>query len=552
MDTIIRFDVIAAVDDKHGISRDGHIPWQGTDAGNEDMRFFRDMTSNTIVIMGRKTWDSLTIRPLPKRVNIIISTTAVPSDVVDQPPEYKCVYWVTSFQAALDVAIRHWNMNKHIEYGAIGYIRGIYVIGGSRVYNEALTHPLLGRVFITYIKGDYGCDNFFPPLNGATNRQLKLIDTMKRKHTKTRMYEPVNEAEHRYIEVLRELMKQPVRPTRSGPTRSLFGVTLEFPLIEHGHHDHDHYNNAGRAIIPIMTHKRVAWRSGLTELLWMLSGRCANTDMLRKHNVKFWDGNTSADYLSKVGLDHYEPDRECGPIYGYQWRSFNATYNGPDDHPIDRNDHIDRNDLIDKGVDQFAQLITSLRNDPYGRRHIMSGWNPAQLDQMILPPCHMTYQFYVHSDGDGSDGSSDSDSSDDGSSSNGTKYLSCIMYQRSGDYLLGVPINISNTAFLTHIVAKLTGMIAYSIKIVIADCHVYEDHINTLENSMIDILDRKLYGFPRFSFSDDIAAKDYSDHHRSVSSIIDELITDMTNAKNMGVVISDYHYGPSIRLMMSP
>ena len=170
---------------------------------------------------------------------------------------------------------------------------------------------------------------------------------------------------------------------------------------------------------------------------------------LEKAGVRIWQGNSTREYLDSIGLNDYA-EGECGPIYGFQWRHFNAKYEGCDA------------DYTGKGVDQLGEIIRLIREEPNSRRMFMSGWNPTQMKEMALPPCHVSYQFYVQ----------------DG-------YLSCQMYQRSGDMFLGVPFNIGSTALLTYMLAHHTGLKPKKIVIVIGDAHIYEQHIDAVNTQLM-------------------------------------------------------------------
>jgi thymidylate synthase len=196
--------------------------------------------------------------------------------------------------------------------------------------------------------------------------------------------------------------------------------------------------------IPILTTKKTAWKTCLKELLWFISGKTSNK-LLLDQGVHIWDGNASREFLDSRGLNHYEVN-ELGPIYGHQWRHFNAKWQG------------DAHDYSGEGVDQLQQIIDALKDPKQrtSRRLIMTAWNPSQLDEMSLPPCHNFCQFNVH----------------DGNQ------LSCAMYQRSSDEFLGQPINIASYSFLTHLLAKHCGLQAYEFVYFIGNCHIYENAID--------------------------------------------------------------------------
>jgi len=204
-------------------------------------------------------------------------------------------------------------------------------------------------------------------------------------------------------------------------TRSVFGYQMRFNLQEG---------------FPATTTKKLAWRAVVSELLWFLEGsgderRLAEilhgTRDLSKTTI--WTANAKADYW--LPRAHFEGD--LGRVYGVQWRDF-------------------------LGVDQVQRLIDGIKNDPSGRRHILSAWNPAELTDMALPPCHVLSQFDV------TDG-----------------YLSCQMYQRSCDMFLGVPFNIASYSLLTHIIARECGLKVGDFVWTGGDCHIYNNHFEAVE-----------------------------------------------------------------------
>jgi len=227
--------------------------------------------------------------------------------------------------------------------------------------------------------------------------------------------------------------------------------------------------------IPILTTKKTAWKTCLKELLWFIRGQTDNK-ILKKQGVHIWDANGSREFLDSRGLNFYKED-VLGPIYGYQWRHFNANYDYFKAKQI-QNDQMS-NIMGDRcyGVDQLQQIIDALKDPKQrtSRRLIMTAWNPCQLDQMALPPCHILCQFNVH---------------------DGNK-LSCSMYQRSIDTILGQPFNIASYSFLTHLLAKHCGLEAYEFVYFMGNCHLYE---NAIDAAKLQIT-REPYPFPTVSIT---------------------------------------------------
>ena len=210
-----------------------------------------------------------------------------------------------------------------------------------------------------------------------------------------------------YLDLMQTILDKGVRKEdRTGTgTLSIFGYQMRFDLA---------------AGFPAVTTKKLHLRSIIYELLWFLQGD-SNVKYLQDHGVTIWD-----EWADEKG--------DLGPVYGYQWRNWPAA-NG-------------------RSIDQIAQLIHRLQNNPDSRRHIVSAWNPADVDQMALPPCHTLFQFYV---------------------ANGR--LSCQLYQRSADVFLGVPFNIASYALLTRMVAQVCGLQPGDFVHTFGDAHLYLNHL---------------------------------------------------------------------------
>ncbi|PIE84130.1 MAG: thymidylate synthase [Bacteroidia bacterium] len=211
-----------------------------------------------------------------------------------------------------------------------------------------------------------------------------------------------------YLELARHIVQRGARRSnRTGvDTIGVFGYQMRFDL------------GAG---FPLLTTKKLHWKSIAHELLWFLRGD-TNVGYLQEQGVRIWN-----EWADERG--------ELGPIYGAQWRSWSR---GDGEH-----------------IDQIARLVEELRRNPDSRRHIVSAWNVGDLERMALPPCHILFQFYV------ADGR-----------------LSCQLYQRSADVFLGVPFNIASYALLTHIVAHCTGLVPGDFVHTLGDAHIYVNHLD--------------------------------------------------------------------------
>ena len=246
-----------------------------------------------------------------------------------------------------------------------------------------------------------------------------------------------NHPEKQYIQLIRDILeKGSLEMGRNGNTKYLFGYSMRFSLSD--------------GTIPLLTTKRVAWKTCFNELMWFVRGDTDNTKLQQK-GVHIWDGNSTREFLDSRQL-YENKENDLGPVYGHQWRHFNAPYS-------DCN-----TDYTGQGIDQLQQIINDLRS-PDGqtsRRLVMTAWNPCQINEMALPPCHVLVQFNVRNN----------------------KYLSCALYQRSGDVGLGVPFNIASYSFLTHILAKHCDLIPEDFVYFLGNAHIYENHISVLETQI--------------------------------------------------------------------
>lgn len=286
----------------------------------------------------------------------------------------------------------------------------------------------------------------------------------------------INKNENVYLNALKDILENgDVRSTRNSKTISKFGVKLDFDISDS---------------FPLLTTKKVYFHGVLHELLWFIKGD-TNSKNLENNNVNIWRSNSTREYLDSLKLFNYE-EGDCGPIYGFQWRHYGAVYTGPDSN---------YNGL---GIDQLKNCIDLIKKDPNSRRIFMSAWNPVQLDIMALPPCHVSYQFYVTDD----------------------KKLSCMMYQRSGDMFLGIPFNIASTSLLVYILSKITDLKPGNVSIVIGDAHIYEEHVDAVKTQ----LTRKPYEAPKL--------------------IINKYFSNIDDYKYEHFEVVDYKYYPTIKAKM--
>lgn len=262
--------------------------------------------------------------------------------------------------------------------------------------------------------------------------------------------------ELQYLSLIKNIIQNGVKQKgRNGYTKTVIGASMRFPLN----------NNQ----IPFITTKKLAWKSCLKELLWFINGETDNT-LLQNQNVKIWNDNASREFLDSRELYNHEVN-DLGPIYGYQWRNFNKKYTNK--KTLNRQKQLSK--FIGKGkgeIDQLQNIIDSLQNpkEINSRRLLMTAWNPCQLKQMALPPCHVLSQFHVLDN-----------------------KLSCTMYQRSGDIGLGIPFNIASYSFLTILLAHHCGLEPGEFIHFIGNAHIYEEH----EEALLEQIERKPFHFPK-------------------------------------------------------
>lgn len=273
----------------------------------------------------------------------------------------------------------------------------------------------------------------------------------------------MNPDERQYIDLIRDILERgSLEPGRNGDTLSIFGRTMRFSLKD--------------GQLPLFTTKRVAWKTCFAELSWFIRGRTDNRE-LQERGVHIWDANATRTFLDSRGLDNYS-EGILGPVYGYQWRHFNAPYIQGADVPYYGTSTPNSNARVETpppyaGIDQLQTIIDALRHptERYSRRLILTAWNPLQNDQMALPPCHVLAQFRVQ---------------------RGNR-LSCALYQRSGDVGLGVPFNVASYSFLTHLLATHCGLEAEELVHFIGDAHIYLEHVDSLKIQ----LEREPFPFPK-------------------------------------------------------
>lgn len=387
---------------KLGIGFQGKMPWHVP----EDLTFFKKTTKGHTIVMGRKTFESIGSKPLPNRKNIVLTKSLNDTDNV---------VIVNSFQS----------LNEEI-FDDIKEGKDVYIVGGEMLYKEYLCKA--DKILLTHIHKTYICDTFFPDIPNTWQLTKYSKDTNctfleYTKHTSNTCIDEI------YTNVLNNVLcygNHREDRTQTG-TISLFGQQMKIDISQE---------------CPLLTGKKVAWKTCIIELLWFLRGE-TDANILKKQNVHIWDGNTTREFLDKRGL--YYPEGELGPGYGWQIRRSGAKYPNPEG-----------------GIDQLAQIEYLLKTDPFSRRIMWNLYVPEDLDKMALVPCHYSFQLYV-------------------TVIDNVKYLSGLVNLRSNDLFLGNPFNIFCYYTLIRILALKCDMKPKELILNIGDAHIYSNHVSQVK-----------------------------------------------------------------------
>jgi thymidylate synthase len=467
------YTIIACVDIKGGISKDGVIPWQIQEDSNyflDTIRYNRTNNKN-VLIMGYNTY--INCCNIKDCIFIIIT-----SKTFDVPENH---HIVRSVDESILFVSTHYQDNN------------IFICGGSKIYNEFYNkHDKVNiKENINIINKDYSCDNFIEKTILLDNKLIiPVID--KKNNENVLMYTDFNMFDKNHDEynyknlILNILFDGEKRMTRNAIVYSVFGRMLRFNLNK----------------FPLLTTKKMFFTGIFEELMFFIRGKTDSTELLKK-GVKIWEGNTSREFLDKMGfIDRQVGD--MGPMYGYQLRYFNKSYK--DDNPQT------------SSFDQLEYCLNLLRNDPTSRRIIMTTYNPAQAFDGVLFPCHgICIMLNTHLIKE-------------------NKYkLNLMMTQRSCDYFLGVPFNIASYALLVYIICdKINNeenrkyeYIPGELIINLGDTHIYEEHKAQAIRQFL----RESYDFPTLTFInhpkniedykiEDIMISDYKCHPGIIAKMI--------------------------------
>jgi len=446
---------IVAVDKNFGIGKNNGIPWYIS----EELKYFKNLTNNNVVVMGSKTFFSIPIkfRPLKNRFNIVLTNN---KELLKNNHELSNLKFINFKCPKNTLNIENYN-HLHKFISIFSLVRSnqlykdkeIFIIGGQKIYelffdlfdNTKYFELQLNRIYLTYLDKDYKCDTFFKKLT----EDFKLKKYSDKYYNKDEnvyfrycIYEKdiisKKNCENKYLDIARNILDNGnyrLDRTDTG-IYSIFGTHTRYDISSY---------------IPMITTKRVPFKTCIHELLWFLQGDTNNKNLQEK-KVHIWNGNSSRDFLDNIGLNHLE-ENDCGACYGFQWRHFGAQYK-------DCN-----TDYEGKGFDQVKYVLDLLKNDPFSRRIFLSAWNSTDLDKTCLPPCHVSIQFFVEE-------------------INNIKHLSGHMYQRSADWFLGEPFNILSYTALVYLFATICDMKPKELIISTGDTHIYSNHVEQMKEQI--------------------------------------------------------------------
>lgn len=437
--------IVAICKKNNGIGFKGGMPWKL----KNELKYFKEITSNNdtdthnVVIMGRKTWESLPKKPLPNRINIVISRNKDP-EFIKSIEQYNKTFVsdnINSFMETLP--------NLLIETPYIKY--NIFVIGGEEIYKMAIKSIFCERLYITEIYKEFECDTFFPEIN-KEEYSLTNVSEFKEElgvYYRHKIYKNnrfitdisevwVNREEMQYINTMKTIINDGIETsdrTNVG-TLSIFGEQFKYDLSD---------------TFPALTTKRIYLKGIFEEFMLYLTGKTDN-GILNEKNIHIWDGNTTREFLDNRGLGHY-PVGDMGETYGFNFRHFGAKY-------------IDcKHDYTGQGTDQLDNILDLIKNDPNSRRIIINLWNANTLNNAALPACLCMYQFYVNTR---------------------DKKLNLQIYIRSSDFFLANNWNACTGALFVIMICNLEDidLTPGTLTVVTGDTHIYKNHIDQVNENL--------------------------------------------------------------------
>ena len=447
--------IVAYQAKNRGIGIDNSIPWYIS----QDLSYFKQKTIGTsltgdgaknIVLMGRKTWESIPDRhkPLCNRQNYIVSSNTSEKYRRDIE-QYQDTILINDLDSCLETLQKIQKIQN----------TNIWIIGGSSIYKYVLEKVgLIKEIYVTEIhtlKGEhFKCTSYFPEIN-TTEYSISSVSNIEHgtcNHSGKQIYyryivythnstitHPWISPENQYLDTLKEILQdgQETLDRTGVGTLSIFGKSFKYDLSEG---------------FPALTTKRIFIRGVFEELMMYIRGETDNS-ILNQKNIHIWDGNTSRSFLDSRGLTYY-PEGDMGETYGYNFRNYGGEY---ENCKIG----ISKKD----GFDQLEYAINLIKNNPHSRRIIINLWNPKTLSKAALPSCLCQYQFYVDTS---------------------KNTLSLQIYIRSSDFFLANNWNTCTGAFLVHMICNLEDvhLTPGILTVITGDTHLYKTHIDGVKENL--------------------------------------------------------------------
>ena len=431
---------------KNGIGKNGDIPWKLSD----DLKNFKTITTSknnkilNSIIMGKNTWNSLPKKPLPKRLNIVVSNTLYNVNKYNNTTKHinDNTLYINSFDNALKIA----------DYLS----NNIYVIGGQQIYETAIKHPLCNKLYITDIYNKYECDTYFPQIdeNDYTLTNISKFlkegdidyryliyekDISKYSNYEMDIKSNINKEEYQLLQLMKNILTFGTYKENRTKT-NIYSLFSPQKL----------YYNLGDTF-PISTTKKIFLRGIFEELMFILRGQTNNKILIDK-NVNIWTANTTQEFLNNNNVGHLK-ENDMGETYGFNMRYFNENY-------IDcKSIHVN----LKPNSDQLTYLINLLKYNPESRRMIINLWNPTSLNNCSLPPCLMLFQFNITDN-----------------------KLNLQATLRSSDVYLANSWNTTYCALFVHLLCNIEGinLTPGELSMNIGDAHIYENHLDGVQEQL--------------------------------------------------------------------
>lgn len=431
------FNIILACTKEWGVGYKNKLPWNVP----EELKKFKNITQNSVVVMGRKTIEEL---PILKDRELFCLTKKTQKELMllyKQSDKCKDCFLIGKN------IVHTTTISKLLKIQE----KEIFIAGGAMIYDYIFSnfYFAIKKIYLSFMEKKYECDSY---IKWRPKNHNWIIDK-KIQYNEFSHYELVkgSSQEEPYLSLVTNVLDNGWEKVgRNGKTKSVFGKTLEFDLTTG---------------FPLLTTKKMFFRGIVEELLFFIRGD-TNSKLLEDKKINIWKGNTDRKFLDSIGKTNRK-EGMMGPMYGWSWRHFNAQYNENTGKP-----------KRDKGLDQLQEVVNLIRTDPQSRRILLTDYNPLQAKDGVLYPCHsVIIQFYVQGG-----------------------YLDMFCFNRSSDLFHGLPFNIASSSLFLILIAKITNLIPRKFILSLGDCHIYEQHYKMVEEQ----LTRLSFNFPTLEIKKDV------------------------------------------------